>query len=105
MLNTVTRFLPLVVVPFFILSCGSARSAPPSAPTVVAVTPASPTASTPSAARATEVLMINGGGNASLNYRSHLLHLQNLHGLLVGSGVAESRTGRRWIGISVSTPG
>jgi hypothetical protein len=37
------------------------------------------------------VLMINGGGDASENFHSHLLHLQQLGGQLLGAGVPAER--------------
>jgi thiol-disulfide isomerase/thioredoxin len=36
------------------------------------------------------VLMLNGGGNPSINYQSHLLHLQKLHELLLRAAVSTS---------------
>jgi len=38
-----------------------------------------------------EALMINGGGNSSVNFQSHLLHLRELHELLLASGIPADR--------------
>jgi len=38
-----------------------------------------------------EVLMINGGGNRSINYQSHLLHLKQMNKLLLDSGIPADR--------------
>ncbi len=38
-----------------------------------------------------EVLMINGGGNRSINYQSHLLHLKQMNRLLLDAGLPSAR--------------
>jgi thiol-disulfide isomerase/thioredoxin len=40
---------------------------------------------------AIEVLMINGGGNRSINYQSHLLHLKQMNSLLLEAGLQASQ--------------
>ena len=37
-----------------------------------------------------EAVMINGGGRRAVNYQSHLLHLRELYGLLLASGMSSA---------------
>ncbi len=36
-------------------------------------------------------MLVNGGGTAAQNYQSHLLHVQQIHDLLLRAGVAPDR--------------
>lgn len=55
----------------------------------VANVPPAPSAAPPAVVSGKmRVLMLNGGGNPSINYQSHLLHLQKLHALLLRAGVS-----------------
>jgi len=52
---------------------------------------AAPTARPDGNAAGVHALLINGGGKPAINYQSHLLHIERIHGLLLEAGVPESR--------------
>jgi thiol-disulfide isomerase/thioredoxin len=67
-----------------IASCDPAPPSPPAPPQapVAAATPADPTL---------HALLLNGGGSKAQNFRSHLLHVQQLFAQLEAAGVDRSR--------------
>ncbi|HTM45212.1 MAG TPA: redoxin family protein [Polyangiaceae bacterium] len=90
-----TRFLRFrstlaLIGVFFALSCKPQQKAQaPAAHAAAAVSAASNAPAAPPKPKAiTEVLMINGAGNPSLNYQSHLLHLKHLRDVLLQGGIA-----------------
>jgi thiol-disulfide isomerase/thioredoxin len=84
------RAVLAVVVSLLIAACGSsARPAP--VPGFTLGAPEAPSAAASREPPRVRVLMINGGGNPSINYRSHLMHLEQLHDLLTRAGVSPGR--------------
>ena len=81
MIHRSRRVLPAVLAAA-VLGCG-ARTAP-LAPEAATTAPAAPGALDPARYH---VLMISGGGAPSINYGSHLVHLERLRALLLASGV------------------
>jgi thiol-disulfide isomerase/thioredoxin len=67
-----------------LLGCGAPSSAIPLATETAAAVPAGPAAIE---ASRYHVLMVSGGGAPSINYGSHLVHLERLRALLVASGI------------------
>ncbi len=67
-----------------LLGCGAPSSAIPRATETAAAVPAAPAAIE---ASRYHVLMVSGGGAPSINYGSHLVHLERLRALLVASGI------------------
>ena len=82
MMDRSRRVLP-ALLPFVLLACAPAPSVIPRVETAAAV-PAAPAGI--DAARY-HVLMVSGGGAPSINYSSHLVHLQRLRALLLASGI------------------
>ena len=81
MMDRSRRVLP-ALLPFVLLAC--APSPIPLPTETAAAVPAAPAALDPARYH---VLMVSGGGVPSINYSSHLVHLQRLRDLLLASGI------------------
>jgi thiol-disulfide isomerase/thioredoxin len=75
----------VVVGALFLAACTSAQKPAPVAahPEPVQAAPFAP----PVPKAATEVLMINGGGKSTINYQSHLLHLEHMRRVVTQAGI------------------
>ena len=88
----VIRLLLFLLVAAILLSCSAGQEGRTDDGTAAAPVPAENSgAPEPEAKHAIEVLMINGGGNRSINYQSHLLHLKRMNRLLLDSGFQPDR--------------